>query len=153
MVQIKEPQEQRLTTYFYNIAYHIINEAYSSVTREHLKCILPRVTAALKEMPNVIKIPRSKKGKVNIIGDLHNTPYFLDEILERREPGEDQIYLMNGNLLDDGYRSNTVITKAFALRFMYPNHFFILRGKHESRFCAENTDSKIDFIPTFMMIL
>ena len=49
------------------------------------------------------------------------------------QPGQENVYLFNGDFIDRGSFSCEVIIALLACKVAYPQHFFMSRGNHESK--------------------
>ena len=78
-----------------------------------------------------IDVPEGKK--FTICGDIHGQYYDLMNIFELNGlPSEENPYLFNGDFVDRGSFSVECIFVLFGFKLLYPNHFFMSRGNHES---------------------
>ena len=96
-----------------------------------------RILVLLKEyfskQPSVVDIVVPDKGKFTVCGDIHGQYYDLLNIFELNgRPSESNPYLFNGDFVDRGSFSIEVIFTLFGYKLLYPNHFFLARGNHET---------------------
>ena len=73
-----------------------------------------------------------ESNSITIVGDLHGNLIDLIEIFARNGPPPMQTYLFLGDYVDRGYYSLQVITFLLALRNVFPQNVFLLRGNHET---------------------
>ncbi len=86
---------------------------------------------AQKEALIDINIPQGEK--FTVVGDIHGQFYDLLHIFEiNGYPSEKNPYLFNGDYVDRGVFSLECVTTLIAFKILYPNHFFMARGNHES---------------------
>ena len=86
---------------------------------------------AQKEALIDINIPDDKK--FTVVGDIHGQFYDLLHIFEiNGYPDEENPYLFNGDYVDRGVFSLECLITLLAFKILYPNHFFMARGNHES---------------------
>ena len=79
----------------------------------------------------VLQVPEEKK--FTICGDIHGQFYDLLNIFELNgKPSEENPYLFNGDFVDRGSFSVECIFVLLSCKLLYPNHFFMSRGNHES---------------------
>lgn len=73
------------------------------------------------------------EAKFTICGDIHGQYYDLLNIFELNGlPSEDNPYLFNGDFVDRGSFSVECIFTLFGFKLLYPDHFFLSRGNHET---------------------
>ncbi|KJE91460.1 type 5 protein serine/threonine phosphatase isoform [Capsaspora owczarzaki ATCC 30864] len=102
--------------------------------RKYAYKILLLVKDYLMKVPSLVECELSKTTqKFTICGDVHGQFYDLMNIFEKNGlPSEDNPYLFNGDFVDRGSFSLEVILTLFAFKLLYPNHFFLNRGNHET---------------------
>jgi len=87
-----------------------------------------------KKQPTLVEIHVSDDNKFTICGDIHGQYYDLLNIFELNGmPSETNPYLFNGDFVDRGSFSVECIFTLFSFKLLYPNHFFMSRGNHESQ--------------------
>ena len=97
-----------------------------------LKMILDIIKINMHE-PSLIDI-NLKNENFNICGDIHGQFYDLLKIFnEFGYPSETNPYLFNGDFVDRGSFSVECIITLLCFKLLYPNHFYLARGNHESR--------------------
>uniref|UniRef100_A0A914V914 protein-serine/threonine phosphatase n=3 Tax=Plectus sambesii TaxID=2011161 RepID=A0A914V914_9BILA len=84
-------------------------------------------------LPTMVEIDVPAGKKFTICGDIHGQYYDLLNVFELNGlPSEDNPYLFNGDFVDRGSFSVETIFTMFGFKLLYPNHFFMSRGNHES---------------------
>jgi len=95
--------------------------------------ILVSIKEMFSELPSLVEITIPKENKLTVCGDIHGQFYDLLNIFEMNGvPSETNPYLFNGDFVDRGSFSVEVILSLFSFKLLYPNHFFMARGNHES---------------------
>ncbi|XP_046578968.1 serine/threonine-protein phosphatase 5-like [Haliotis rubra] len=111
-------------------------QTYKDQKRLHRKYayqILLQVKKLFQIQPSLVDITVSGSNKFTVCGDIHGQFYDLMNIFSLNgEPSEDNPYLFNGDFVDRGSFSVECIMTLFSLKLLYPNHFFMARGNHES---------------------
>ncbi|XP_022203381.2 serine/threonine-protein phosphatase 5 [Nilaparvata lugens] len=88
----------------------------------------------LMSQPSLVDIKVPDDEKFTICGDIHGQFYDLLNIFELNGlPSETNPYLFNGDFVDRGSFSVECIFTLFGFKLLYPNHFFMSRGNHESQ--------------------
>ena len=97
-----------------------------------LRMILDAIKINMHE-PSLIDI-EVKNETFNICGDIHGQFYDLLNIFNVfGYPSEQNPYLFNGDFVDRGSFSVECIITLLCFKLLYPKHFFLARGNHESR--------------------
>ncbi|SPP87783.1 serine/threonine-protein phosphatase 5 [Drosophila guanche] len=111
-------------------------EHYKGQKRLHRKFaykILCEIDTYMRAQPSLVDITVQDEEKFTICGDIHGQFYDLMNIFDINGlPSEKNPYLFNGDFVDRGSFSVECIFTLFGFKLLYPNHFFLSRGNHES---------------------
>ena len=87
-----------------------------------------------KELLDDIDISFEDNEEFNVCGDVHGQFYDLLNIFKiNGYPSKTNPYLFNGDFVDRGSFSVEVIVSLLCWKILYPEHFHLSRGNHESR--------------------
>ncbi|XP_012246881.1 serine/threonine-protein phosphatase 5 [Bombus vosnesenskii] len=101
--------------------------------RKYAYKILLDIKAWFMAQPSLVDVTIPEDSKFTICGDIHGQFYDLLNIFELNGlPSETNPYLFNGDFVDRGSFSVECIFTLFGFKLLYPNHFFMSRGNHES---------------------
>lgn len=102
--------------------------------RKYAYKILIDVKEFFKKQPSLVEIQVPEESKFTICGDIHGQYYDLLNIFQLNGlPSQSNPYLFNGDFVDRGSFSVECIFTLFSFKLLYPNHFFMSRGNHESQ--------------------
>ncbi|KAF7267558.1 protein phosphatase D3 [Rhynchophorus ferrugineus] len=111
-------------------------ELYKNQGKLHRKFaykILLDIKNYFMAQPSLIDVSFGDKDKFTVCGDIHGQYYDLLNIFELNGlPSETNPYLFNGDFVDRGSFSVECIFTLFGFKLLYPNHFYMSRGNHES---------------------
>ncbi|CAI8014327.1 Serine/threonine-protein phosphatase 5, partial [Geodia barretti] len=102
--------------------------------RKYAYKILLRSKEIFEAQPSLVavSIPDSS-DRFTVCGDIHGQFYDLLNIFTLNGlPSQDNPYLFNGDFVDRGSFSVEVILSLLGFKVLYPDHFFMSRGNHES---------------------
>jgi len=104
------------------------------IAKRYAYNIVMDVIEVLKGASTMIDITVPAEGSITVCGDVHGQYYDLVNIFEMNGlPSEENPYLFNGDFVDRGSFSLECIILLFALKLLYPRHFHLSRGNHETR--------------------
>ena len=95
--------------------------------------ILKEARIYFMSQPTLVNIAVTNTKKFTICGDIHGQFYDLLNIFKLNgKPSEENPYLFNGDFVDRGSFSVECIFTLLSYKLLYPDHFFMSRGNHES---------------------
>ncbi|PIK56905.1 putative serine/threonine-protein phosphatase [Apostichopus japonicus] len=118
-----------------NFAETLLEHFHSEnkLDKKYVYQILLQINKLFRTLPTLCDITIPDKAKFTVCGDIHGQFYDLYNIFKLNGlPSEENPYLFNGDFVDRGSFSVEVILTLFCFKLLYPNHFFLSRGNHES---------------------
>lgn len=95
--------------------------------------ILIQAYELFEASPTMVDISIPPGGEFTVCGDVHGQYYDLLNIFELNgAPSAENPYLFNGDFVDRGSFSVETILTLLGFKLLYPEHFFMSRGNHES---------------------
>jgi len=111
-------------------------ETYKKQGKLHRKFafqILLDILQFFSSAPTLVDVTIPEGKEFTVCGDIHGQFYDLMNIFALNgQPSEENPYLFNGDFVDRGSFSVECIFILFGFKLLYPNHFFMSRGNHES---------------------
>lgn len=102
--------------------------------KKYAVIIIQMIRDVLSRYKSLIRIEVPSNVEFNVCGDVHGQYFDLCNIFELNGyPSENNPYLFNGDFVDRGSFSVEIILTLFCWKLVYPEHFHLLRGNHESR--------------------
>lgn len=102
----------------------------------HRRYVLEILSQAFKlfvAQPSLVDINIENRKKFTVVGDIHGQFYDLLNIFKiNKLPSENNPYLFNGDIVDRGSFSIECILLLLSFKLLYPKHFYISRGNHET---------------------
>ncbi|XP_027073856.1 serine/threonine-protein phosphatase 7-like isoform X1 [Coffea arabica] len=94
----------------------------------------------LHKEKNCVSIEGEELGRVSkvvVVGDLHGQLHDVLFLLkDAGYPGEDRIFVFNGDYVDRGAWGLETFLLLLAWKVILPHRVFLLRGNHESKYCT-----------------
>lgn len=101
--------------------------------RRYAYKILCDIDTYFRTQPTLVDINIPAGTKFTVCGDIHGQFYDLLNIFKINGlPSETNPYLFNGDFVDRGSFSVECIFTLFGFKLLYPNHFYMARGNHET---------------------
>ncbi|XP_019874871.1 serine/threonine-protein phosphatase 5 [Aethina tumida] len=113
-------------------------ERQGTLHRKYAYKILKDIKAYFMTQPSLVEVPIGDEETFTVCGDIHGQYYDLLNIFKLNGlPSETNPFLFNGDFVDRGSFSVECIFTLFGFKLLYPNHFFMSRGNHESSIMNE----------------
>ncbi|VDD75518.1 unnamed protein product [Mesocestoides corti] len=108
-------------------------KAQKKLHRKYAMILIRRFYDYVRALPSLVDITVPDGAKFTVCGDIHGQFYDLLNIFELNGlPSEENPYLFNGDFVDRGSFSVECIFTLIGFKLLYPNHFYMSRGNHES---------------------
>ena len=109
----------------------LINEpdTVSSLTATDMKTLISQARPLCEKEKNLIKVPR---GNILAVGDLHGNFKAAKYIVSFWKAQEIDTLVFLGDYIDRGKQQLETINFLLALKLLYPQRVFLLRGNHET---------------------
>lgn len=102
--------------------------------KKYAYMIILQVAELFRKCDSLVDVTIPDESKFTVCGDIHGQYFDLLNIFELNGlPSPTNPYLFNGDFVDRGSFSVECILTLFAFKALYPNHFFMSRGNHESQ--------------------
>ena len=87
----------------------------------------------LQTVPTLVDIAVGENEQITVCGDTHGQYYDVLNLFSiNGAPSPTNPYLFNGDFVDRGSFSTEVVITFLAHKLLYPKHFFMSRGNHET---------------------
>ena len=101
--------------------------------RKYAYQILLQIKEYFSSQPTMVDVTIDAAHKFTVCGDIHGQFFDLINIFQLNGlPSEDNPYLFNGDFVDRGSFSVEVILTLFTFKLLYPQKFFMSRGKDKT---------------------
>lgn len=108
-----------------------------NIPKKYLYIILKSAKEILEKEPSLVDITIGVNGiadKITVCGDTHGQFYDVLNLFKiNGVPSQNNPYLFNGDFVDRGSFSAEVIITFLAYKVLYPKHFYLSRGNHETK--------------------
>ena len=122
--QVTEEFVKQLTTHF---------QQQKKLHRKFVYQILLAILPLFRAQPSLQRVDVPAGSHITVCGDVHGQYYDVLNLFSLNgAPSTSNPYLFNGDFVDRGSFSVEVIVLFFAYKLLYPNHFHLTRGNHES---------------------
>ena len=114
----------------------LMNEMKDSkfIHKKYLTQMLYDAKTIFEQEKALVDITVEDDIEISVCGDTHGQYYDLLNIFKvNGYPSKTNPYLFNGDFVDRGSFSVEVVISLIAWKLLYPNHFFLSRGNHESK--------------------
>lgn len=111
-------------------------QTFKNLKRLHKRYVYQMLLEIKKifcSLPSLVDIEIEEDSKLTVCGDIHGQFFDLCNIFAKNGlPSKENPYLFNGDFVDRGSWSVEVILTLFGYKILYPNHFHLIRGNHET---------------------
>lgn len=108
-------------------------ESQKHLDKKYAYQIILQALELFKNAPSLVDVNIPEDSKFTVCGDIHGQYFDLLNIFRLNGlPSEENPYLFNGDFVDRGSFSVECILTLLGFKVLYPNHFFMSRGNHES---------------------
>lgn len=109
------------------------SKALGKLTLEvmEVRDMVQKAQSILDAEPAVLTFTQSIERHFSVIGDLHGNIDVLLRIFDQLGYPPKTSYIFLGDYVDRGTHSCEVLTLLYALKVLYPDNIFLLRGNHE----------------------
>lgn len=102
--------------------------------KKYAVMIILRATELFKKDKSLVHVKIADEQEITICGDVHGQYYDLYNIFKINGfPSPTNPYVFNGDFIDRGSFGIEVIMTLLAWKVLYPQHFHMPRGNHESK--------------------
>jgi len=102
--------------------------------KKYLLHIMSTIKDYYEEQESLIDIDIPDDQEFNVCGDVHGQYYDVLNIFKINGlPSETNPYLFNGDFVDRGSFSVEIMITFLCWKYLYPNHFHLARGNHETK--------------------
>ncbi|KAK4337004.1 hypothetical protein RND71_044102 [Anisodus tanguticus] len=96
--------------------------------------IISEAQKLFRALPTLVDVTIPENKKFTVCGDIHGQFFDLVNIFEiNGYPSTDNPYLFNGDFVDRGSYSVECILTLLGFKVLFPDHFHMTRGNHESQ--------------------
>ena len=103
------------------------NKKSAGLSSDEIEWLCDTVKMIFINQPVLLKV----NAPLTVCGDIKGQFHDLLRLFELGGAPSSTNYLFLGNYVDRGYNSIETISLLFCYKVLYPNNFFMLRGKHE----------------------
>ncbi|EUB61432.1 Serine/threonine-protein phosphatase 5 [Echinococcus granulosus] len=108
-------------------------KAQGKLHRKYAMVLVCKFYNYIRQLPSLVNIDVPDGTKFTVCGDIHGQFYDLINIFSLNGmPSPENPYLFNGDFVDRGSFSVECIFTLIGFKLLYPDHFFMSRGNHES---------------------
>lgn len=104
------------------------------IHKKYLVTLISKVKAWYEKQESLVDIDIPNDNEFNVCGDVHGQYYDLVNIFKvNGYPSKTNPYLFNGDFVDRGSFAVEIMITLLCWKVLYPEHFHMARGNHETR--------------------
>jgi len=115
-----------------------VTEGKNAISSTALKDLILEAKRCMQREENIVHIS-CKKGKITVVGDLHGQFHDLNTLISKAGYPDENLghyFIFNGDYIDRGSWGIETLTLLLLWKLTWPNHVILLRGNHETTYCA-----------------